>query len=235
MTDDLRPTIAPLGDAAAVVTFGNSIDPDTHQRVLAFAAHLDSSSLPAMVEHIPSFTTVTVTYDPLASSFADFAASLEAALGQVASGESPTEGEPVEIHVCYGGEFGPDLDFVAAHNDLTPDEVVEIHSGATYVVYMIGFVPGFPYLGGMSSRIGAPRLDAPRAAVPAGSVGIAGAQTGIYPIESPGGWRLIGRTPRCLFDPRATAPSLLRAGDRVRFVPVERAAYEAALANEADA
>lgn len=234
MSSGIRPTIAPLGDAAAVVTFGDSIDPDTHERVLTFAANLDSSSFPAMVEYIPSFATVTVIYDPLASTFGDFAASLEAALDQVASVESPIEADPVEIPVCYGGEFGPDLDFVAAHNDLTPDEVVEIHSATTYLVYMIGFVPGFPYLGGMSSRIAAPRLDAPRATVPAGSVGIAGAQTGIYPIESPGGWRLIGRSPRRLFDPSAAAPSLLQAGDRVRFAPIERSRYESVLANEAN-
>ena len=234
MSDHSQPTITPLGDTTAVVTFGDSIDLDTHQRVLAFAALLDSSPSPAMVEYIPAFATVTVIYDPLASTFAEFATWLEAALDQVTSSQAQVERDPVEIPVCYGGEFGPDLDFVAAHNDLTPDEVVEIHAGTTCLVYMIGFVPGFPYLGGMSPRIAAPRVDAPRAVVPAGSVGIAGAQTGVYPIESPGGWRLIGRTPQRLFDPSATAPSLLQAGDRVRFVPVERAEYESALANEAN-
>ncbi len=107
----------------------------------------------------------------------------------------------VEIPVCYGGEFGEDLAFVAEHADLTPDEVIEIHSGAEYLVYMLGFAPGFPYLGGMPERITAPRRDSPRLKIPAGSVGIAGSQTGVYPIETPGGWRLIGRTPLALFRP----------------------------------
>jgi inhibitor of KinA len=132
----------------------------------------------------------------------------------------------VEIPVCYGGDFGPDLKSVADRNGLTPDEVVTIHCKSTYPVYMIGFAPGFPYLGGMSERISAPRLDTPRERIPAGSVGIAGTQTGVYPIETPGGWRLIGRTPLRLFDAVRDPPSLLQAGDRVRFTAIERGEFD---------
>lgn len=228
------PRVSALGDAAVVVSFGDEIDPEIHKRVRAFAEYLDSTPPSAMVEYVPAFTTVTMIYDPLLRRYDEFKASVEAVLGEVASVTTMVEREPVKIPVCYGGDFGPDLDFVAAHNEITPDEVIEIHSGETYLVYMIGFAPGFPYLGGMSSRIAAPRLDIPRGAVPAGSVGIAGAQTGVYSIATPGGWRLIGRTPLQLFRPTARKPSLLQAGDHVRFVPITRAEYDTALAREGE-
>lgn len=132
---------------------------------------------------------------------------------------------PVEIPVCYGGAFGPDLEDVARHNGLTPEEVVRIHSGTEYFAYMLGFLPGFPYLGGMSKRIAAPRKQTPRLKVPAGSVGIAGSQTGIYSLESPGGWQLIGRTPLALFRPDADPPVLVKPGARVRFQPISEREY----------
>jgi KipI family sensor histidine kinase inhibitor len=125
----------------------------------------------------------------------------------------------VEIPVCYGLEYGPDLDAVAAHCGLSPDEVIARHTAAEYRVYMLGFSPGFPYLGGLDPNIAAPRRETPRIKVPAGSVGIAGMQTGIYPLESTGGWQIIGRTPMRLFDPGLEEPCLLRPGDRLRFVP----------------
>jgi inhibitor of KinA len=128
----------------------------------------------------------------------------------------------VEIPVCYGGEFGPDLEEVAEHNGITPEEVIDIHSNGEYIVYMIGFAPGFPYIGGMSEKIAAPRRKNPRLKIPAGSVGIAGKQTGVYPIETPGGWQLIGRTPRKLFLPDGHTPSLLQAGDQIKFVQVSQ-------------
>ena len=134
--------------------------------------------------------------------------------------ESLKDQRTVEIPVCYGGDYGPDLEFVAQHNSLTEEKVVAIHSAADYLVYMIGFAPGFPYLGGMSEQIAAPRRESPRLQIPAGSVGIAGAQTGVYPIETPGGWQLIGRTPLELFRPTEDPPTRLRAGDIVRFRPI---------------
>jgi KipI family sensor histidine kinase inhibitor len=126
----------------------------------------------------------------------------------------------VEIPTFYGGTYGPDIEFVAAHSGLSVDDVIARHSEMTYTVYMLGFAPGFAYLGGLPEELVAPRLPTPRQAVPAGSVGIAGAQTGVYPIETPGGWRLIGRTLIALFDPTADPPALLRPGDRVRFAPI---------------
>src|SRR5918992_314716 len=145
--------------------------------------------------------------------------------------ESPSEIEDLDtrtvgIPVHYGGDFGPDLGFVASHNELTEQQVIEIHSQPTYLVYMIGFAPGFPYLGGMSERIAAPRRDNPRASIPVGSVGVAGRQTGVYSIETPGGWQLIGRTPLRLFRPEEERPSLLEAGDEVRFDPITRSEYD---------
>jgi inhibitor of KinA len=131
----------------------------------------------------------------------------------------------VSIPVCYGGAFGPDLDFVAGHNKLSVQEVIDIHTSRPYQVYMLGFTPGFPYLGGMSERIAAPRLAQPRVAIPAGSVGIAGSQTGIYPIESPGGWQLIGRTPLRLFDPGSATPFLFAAGNYLRFTAIDADAF----------
>lgn len=227
------PRISALGDAAVVVTFGEVIDPNTHAHVTAFAEQIETSPPLAMVEHVPAFTTVTVTYDPLVLTYQEFTRALRTVLDEVTTdGAAEHAGKLVEIPVSYGGELGPDLESVAEHNAMTPEEVVEIHAGAVYAVYMIGFAPGFPYLGGMSPRIATPRLDSPRAAVPAGSVGIAGTQTGVYPIETPGGWQLIGRTPVRLFRPDAHEPSHLRAGDRVRFVPIDRARYQALLAVE---
>ena len=131
----------------------------------------------------------------------------------------------VEIPTLYGGEYGPDLDHVADHNGLTPEEVIQIHSSADYLVYMMGFTPGFPYLGGMSENIATPRLQTPRTAIPAGSVGIAEQQTGVYPIESPGGWQLIGRTPVQLFDPQRDPPVVVEAGDFIRFAPITETTY----------
>jgi inhibitor of KinA len=132
----------------------------------------------------------------------------------------------VEIPVCYGGDFGPDLDLVASHAQLTPAEVIARHAAPEYLVYMVGFAPGFPYLGGLDAGLATPRRTQPRPLVPAGAVGIAGAQTGIYSLPTPGGWQLIGRTPRRLFDPGRNQPSLLQAGDRLRFVPISEAEFQ---------
>jgi KipI family sensor histidine kinase inhibitor len=132
----------------------------------------------------------------------------------------------IEIPTLYGGDSGPDLDYVASHNGLTPEEVVQIHASGTYRIYMLGFTPGFPYLGGMDERIATPRLETPRTKISGGSVGIAGAQTGIYPIDSPGGWQIIGRTPLALYDPQREEPILLQAGESIRFVPIDQETYD---------
>ncbi|MGH2820260.1 MAG: 5-oxoprolinase subunit PxpB [Actinomycetota bacterium] len=216
--------IYPLGDRSLVVSFGDDIDLDTHREVRTLADHLERSPPGAMLEYIPAFTTVTVLFDPLGTTYQAFEAEIRALLAGRVDGERDA-GRVVEIPVCYGHELGPDLDFVARHNGLSAEEVVRIHHEPEYLVYMIGFSPGFPYLGGMSSRIAAPRRESPRKAIPAGTVGIAGQQTGVYPIETPGGWQLIGRTPLRLFRPELSPPSLLRVGDAVRFEAISRDAY----------
>jgi inhibitor of KinA len=221
-----RPRLSPLGDCAVVIAFGDEIDLATNRRVNALSDRLVAASLPAVVEHIPTFTNVTVIYDPLSTSYKNLVEEIERFIEAMPAEISGAEARTVEIPVCYGGEFGPDLASVAERNHLSPDEVVAIHSESTYPVYMIGFAPGFPYLGGMSERISAPRLDTPREKIPAGSVGIAGRQTGVYPIETPGGWRLIGRTPLRLFDHTRDPPSLLQAGDLVRFTAINKEEYE---------
>jgi len=209
------------GEGGLVVELGDSIDPVVNARVHAVAGTLRRELEADVLEVVPTYRSVLVLFDPLRVE----RASLEARVADLLAGRPAREPRAarrtVRVPVRYGGAHGPDLEPVAAHCGLTPEEVVSLHASATYLVFMLGFTPGFPYLGGMSERIATPRLDSPRTRVPRGSVGIAGAQTGIYPIESPGGWRLIGRTPLRLFDPRSEEPFLLSAGDRVRFFEVE--------------
>ncbi len=216
--------IEPLGDCAALVTFGEHIDEAMHRLVRAACARLETQPVPGMIELVPAFASVAVWYDPLrvgsGTPYRALAAALEARLAGLEAGEAPAA-RTVEIPVVYGGEAGPDLDTVAARAGLTPAEVIQLHAAGDYLVHMIGFAPGFPYLGGLDERLHCPRRAVPRTAVPAGSVGIGGSQTGIYPLVSPGGWQLIGRTPLALFDPTRDPPALLAAGDRVRFVPLE--------------
>ncbi|QHT67257.1 5-oxoprolinase subunit PxpB [Rhodocytophaga rosea] len=225
--------VYPLGDAAIVVEFGTAISEDVHKKVRAFAAYLEKNRFPGMIEYVPAFTTVTLFYDPWMVSklgkldaYQEIVHTIQQIENKVEEIELP-EARLVEIPVYYGDEFGPDLAFVAEHAHLTIPEIIDIHSGAEYLVYMIGFAPGFPYLGGMDTRIAAPRRSSPRRVIPAGSVGIAGNQTGIYPLETPGGWQLIGRTLVSLFDPQRQPPVLLQAGDKVRFVPISKAEYAA--------
>lgn len=223
----------PLGDAAVVVDFGDVIGEETHQQVRAFAAHLDKHIFEGLVEYVPAFTTVTVYYNPWIISqkgnlnpYTKVTGFLQRMLPYITGNGKEQERRLVEIPVLYGGGYGPDLAFVAAINELSQEEVIALHSQQDYLVYMIGFAPGFPYLGGLNPKIAAPRQESPRPVVPAGSVGIAGNQTGVYPLPTPGGWQLIGRTPVTLFNPNSTSPSLLHAGDLVRFVPITADEYQ---------
>lgn len=228
--------IVPLGDSAAAVILGAAISPQIHHRVRALCSYLEHHPFTGLTELVPSFTSVAVYYDGLAVlkaypgyirpgeeyyPFPLVAALLEEILNLVQD-EASSQPRTVRIPVYYGGEAGPDLEFVAGHNRLSPQEVIGIHSSADYLVYMLGFAPGFPYLGGLPASISTPRRPSPRLAIPAGSVGIAGDQTGVYPLETPGGWQLIGRTPLALFKPGAIPPTLLQAGDTVRFYPISR-------------
>jgi KipI family sensor histidine kinase inhibitor len=213
------PRVLPAGDRALVVEYGATIDAQVNARVRGLAATLDATALPGIIETVPTYRSLMVHYDPLRLAVSD----LERILLTADAGlldEAVPERRTVEMPVVYGGEFGPDLADVAAHHGLSEDDVVAIHAASDYLIFMMGFMPGFPYLGGLSPRIATPRLSTPRTVVPAGSVGIAGQQTGIYPTDSPGGWRLIGRTPVRLFDTARTPPVLFEAGDYLRFIPV---------------
>jgi KipI family sensor histidine kinase inhibitor len=217
------PIFSACGDAALLVTLGDRIDLSLNRRVRALARRLGEAPRPGLVSTVPGYTTLLVHYDPL---LLDYEAALEWVKGEtrrVQEGGDDDLPPPrrVDVPTFYGGERGPDLDFVAAHCGLSAAEVVRRHTARDYPVYLIGFAPGFPYLGGMDESIAAPRLPTPRLRVPAGSVGIAGAQTGIYSVDSPGGWRLIGWTPLKLWDPAHTPASLLAPGDVVRFVETQ--------------
>jgi len=217
--------LVPCGDRALLCCLGDDLDDATNRRVHGLARALKGVH-PAVVEVTPGFHTVLVEYDPVRIRLEHLTALVEeaAAGAPAADGE---EGREVEIPVVYGGEYGPDLEAVAAHAGLPAAEVVARHAGRTYRVCCLGFSPGFPYLGELDPALATPRLSDPRVRVPGGSVGIGGVHTGIYPAASPGGWRLIGRTPVRLFDPGRTPPALLQPGDRVRFVPIDAEEFAA--------
>ncbi|AHF80495.1 5-oxoprolinase subunit PxpB [Thermococcus paralvinellae] len=211
------PQFKPAGDSVLVIIFGDRIDEGINKKVHAVANAIEKASPDWLIEVVPTYTSIYVYYDPLKLSYQEALDAIKPFLSAEPKEEKP---RIVKIPTVYGGEFGPDIEFVAQHNGLTIDDVIEIHSKPLYRVYMLGFTPGFAYLGGMDERIATPRLEKPRLKVPAGSVGIAGKQTGIYPIKSPGGWRLIGRTPLRLFTPEKDPPTLLQPGDYVKFVPI---------------
>ena len=233
----MQHTILPLGEAGLLVRFGEGIHPEVHRAVKALSDVLADRPFPGLIDTVISYTSLAVYYDPFRVLAADEEAGRRTAFSTVSAYLEdeclPRAGEAVEkaprvvrVPVCYGGAYGPDLPFVAAHAGLPEEEVIRLHTAQTYLVYMIGFCPGFPYLGGMDRRIAAPRRQTPRLAIPARSVGIAGEQTGVYPMETPGGWQIIGRTALELFRPEdERSPSLLAAGDLVQFYPVTEAEY----------
>ena len=184
------------------------------------------------METVPTYRSLMIHYDPGIIQFAPLVQRLQSLLDGLDLVEIPPS-QVLEIPVLYGGEMGPDLDFVAQHAQKTPQEVISIHTSTEYLIYMLGFTPGFAYLGGMDERIATPRLETPRVKIPAGSVGIAGSQTGIYPIDSPGGWQLIGRTPVRMYDPDRETPILPQAGQYIQFYPITQAEYNEIAAQEA--
>jgi inhibitor of KinA len=222
----------PLGENAVIIELGEDMNLDTQQNVQVITSYLEEHPFDWMIEYIPAFTTITIFYNPTNIShnikgelpYHYVCNQIHHLLSGLTTGKQ-IESRVVEIPVCYGGEFGPDLETVAKINGLTKEEVIHIHSTGDYTVYMIGFAPGFPYLGGMSEKISAPRIESPRLKIPERTVGIAGTQTGIYPIETPGGWQLIGRTPLKLFRPKEESPSLLKAGDKIQFKPISYEEY----------
>ncbi|GAC1313523.1 MAG: 5-oxoprolinase subunit B [Mucilaginibacter sp.] len=222
-------SIYPISEKAVTIAFGDSISEELMHRINSFDKLIREQPFPGLQTTVPAYGTLSVFFDPLQVLKSDLAGTtcrekVSNYLRQLNETETTAiklESQPVTIPVCYGGELGPDLADVAVLNKITTEEVINLHSTVTYLVHMIGFVPGFAYLGGMPETIAAPRKATPRAVIPAGSVGIAGMQTGIYPLQTPGGWQLIGQTPVKLFDPARPVPALLKAGDRVQFKSIE--------------
>ena len=214
----------PCGDCAVRVVLGADAAPATLRRVRAFCHVLAEAGLDGVSEWVPGYATVTVFYRPERVRYAAVCARLRAAAARAAKSVLPSP-SLLSLPVCYGGTFGPDLGFVAEHAKLAPGDVTARHAARIYLVHFIGFTPGFPYLSGLDPQLATPRLERPRISVPAGSVGIAGAQTGVYPQETPGGWRIIGRTPVKLFEARRVPPVPVGPGDTLRFRPVDEAEF----------
>lgn len=216
--------ILTAGDSSILIEFGKEISPEINGHITAVVHLMKEQHIEGVVEVIPAFASLLVNYDPRVITYSQIRERMEKLLKlDVRSEESARR--IFEIPVCYGGEYGPDLENIAAKAGLTPEEVIQIHSSRDYLIYMLGFLPGFAYLGGLDERIHTPRLANPRIRIRAGSVGIGGSQTGIYPLDSPGGWQLLGLTPVNPYDPKREVPILYEAGDYIRFVPVTEEEY----------
>jgi KipI family sensor histidine kinase inhibitor len=224
------------GDRCLVIAFGDTIDAETGRTCLAVARQLREAGLPGVTDVVPSFVAVAVHYAPGprgdGPTFAQLSARITGLLERgIAAGDASFRN--IDIPVCYGGEHGPDLEDVARAAALTPGEIVSLHTQPGSMVFMLGFAPGHPYIGVHDHRLNLPRRASPRTAVPTGSVAIANRQTVIYPSRLPGGWNIIGATPLRLFDPAREPAALLQPGDRVRFVPIDTAAFERMRAEQA--
>lgn len=220
---EVSPRIAPVGEAAALIELGEMLDSGINRQVYALDEWLGESPLDGILTRVPGFCSILIAYDPLKLTYSEVAAWLAERLDSCPAANQ-RQAKQVVIPVHYGGENGPDLVNVAQIHRMTPEEVISRHAGPIYTVGMMGFTPGFAYLMGLDPELATPRLTNPRTIVPAGAVGIAGAQTGVYPLESPGGWQLIGRTDLVLYDPQHESPFLLSPGDQVRFVAAEGSA-----------
>jgi len=214
-----QPRFLPGGDKALFIEFGNAIAPELSNQVRQMLLAIRKARIPGIIEAVPTYRSLLIHYNPLQISSKELRDRLEI-LEQNAEDSQFPKPMMTGIPTVYGGEYGPDLEFVARYHSLTPEEVVQIHTGTAYLVHMLGFMPGFPYLGGMSMRIATPRMKTPRSKTPGGSVGIGGTETGIYTAESSGGWQIIGRTPLQLFQPHQEPPTLLQTSDYVTFVKI---------------
>ncbi len=211
--------VMPAGDSALVVEFGNEINEAVNEKVHALAKKIRQENIPGITEMIPTFRSLLVSYDMLQISYSKLSVMLSVLSRELEMNQAAHH-RIVKIPCCYGARFGADLTDMERLTGLSREEIIELHSSVDYKIYMLGFLPGFVYLGGLDKRLEVPRLDTPRVRIGKGAVGIGGNQTGIYPMDSPGGWRLIGGTPVDLYDPEREDPVLLRAGEYIRFVPI---------------
>lgn len=216
--------ILTAGDSSLMVEFGNEISPAINRKIAAAVQLLKEQHIEGIVDMIPTYCSLLINYDPRVLSYEEIRERVSALVRMETRADSQRK-RIFEIPVCYGGEYGPDMDNIAKHAGLTEEEVIQIHSSRDYLTYMLGFLPGFTYLGDLDERIHTPRLANPRLKISAGSVGIGGSQTGIYPLDSPGGWQLMGMTPVKTYDPNREIPILVEAGDYIRFVPIDEAEY----------
>lgn len=208
------------GDSSILLQFGSTIDPAINRKIAATVQLMREQHINGVTDVIPAFCSLLINYDPRVISYEQIKRRMEALVKiDVTAGD--TRKRVFEIPVCYGGEYGPDIQNIADHAGLSVEEVIQIHTSRDYLIYMLGFLPGFTYLGGLDERIHTPRLANPRIRIPAGSVGIGGSQTGIYPMDSPGGWQLMGMTPVKTYDPDREVPILVEAGDYIRFVAID--------------
>lgn len=208
------------GDSSILLQFGNTIDPAINRKIAATVQLMREQHINGVTDVIPAFCSLLINYDPRVISYEQIKRRMEA-LVKIDVSAGNTRKRVFEIPVCYGGVYGPDIQNIADHAGMSVEEVIQIHTSRDYLIYMLGFLPGFTYLGGLDERIHTPRLANPRIRIPAGSVGIGGSQTGIYPMDSPGGWQLMGMTPVKTYDPDREVPILVEAGDYIRFVAID--------------
>lgn len=212
------------GDTAITVCFENEISKEVNGFVTSFTCAVEQKGIKGVIELIPAFNSVTVLYDSTVTSAGTLRIKLERIIKKLGNSQQ-SSAVLYKIPVCYEEEFSPDMKNVEAHTGISREEIIEIHSSTDYLIYMLGFLPGFAYLGEMDKRLATPRLDSPRVEISRGAVGIGGEQTGIYPVASPGGWQLIGRTPVLVYDRERENPILYKSGDYIRFVPISRNEY----------
>ncbi|MBR1856414.1 MAG: 5-oxoprolinase subunit PxpB [Oribacterium sp.] len=216
--------IVPEGDASLLIQFEQVISPEVNQKIAAAAKLIRAQQISGIIDMIPTYCSLLINYNPLVISYETLYKRVESIVRMESHSEAGKK-KVWEIPVVYGGAYGPDLGAIAEHAGISEEEVIKIHSSQDYLIYMLGFLPGFTYLGGLDEKIHTPRLASPRVRIPAGSVGIGGSQTGIYPMDSPGGWQLMGMTPVKTYDPDRETPILVEAGDYIRFVPVTEEKY----------
>lgn len=214
-----------MGDRGLLLEFGDEINAEINEKVRRMTLAINGEKIKGIVETVPTYRSLLIIYNPLLLSFGDLKSRLERIEEGLQHIHFP-EPKLIRIPVVYGGSYGPDLEYVAQYHQISSQEVIHLHCSKPYPIYMVGFIPGFPYMGELPEALVTPRLKTPRLSVPAGSVGIAQNQTGIYPMESPGGWQIIGRTPVKLFDPEKEPPTLLRIGDFVQFYPIGENEFE---------